>query len=607
VGAYRLRRPAPAPSIRFAFAWPHGNAYRYDVAWTSATRARLLGAGSGANAPDIEGRVDLAAQLVLRSYGMRDGAYVLAARVENVTRHDLVLVGAPVLATDDAVRATFDQREAIVEVDPTGIVRSVAFAHDAPPLFRNLMRAIVELAQPIVAASAASRWTHAERTPVGRGDVEYVVVASDPPSLVRTRKPYSSVATLSGRELGADETMRDAATIRLDPSGHLVALDEDESVSVRAKDGRGDDFTSSTRVAIALREVSRFDAGDPPSTASLSVAQPGEIARSASSDEKLLDQRIAGMTYEELERDLLAKALVGSVADRDWLLRASGLLKKHPERCMDLVALFEDRRMNDRGRAQLLDLLAGTGTPAAQDAMRAALESREATRSPATYAALLQRVSVVARPTDETLAFVAHAREDARDARAKTAATYALGAAAGNAMRAGDRAAGERYGAVLVAALDASTTGDAKRTNLAALGNLGLDAAVPVVARFARDPDAGVRGAAAWALRKTDSPDARSTLLALARDESADVEARAFEAMGKQPLARDDLAALSRIVVAGETQPSTDSALLTLLAEHSDGGEPVDAMLRTLLARNDADKRMQAQIRHALAAMQSAR
>ncbi len=611
VGFLRARRTAPtraaeAQTLTFAFDWPRGNVYRYALSWKMGTRARVLGlgVGDGAKGGDLDGRIDLAGDLVLRSYGKQGDAFLLAARLEQLTRHDLSILGKAALATDESVRSTFEGRDAFLEIDAAGVVRSVSFAKDAPPLFRQLMQSIVQIAQPIVKANGVAGWSVVETTPVGVGNAEYEVLASDPPHVVRVRHPYTAIFALPRRTPGSDEEIHDTSTIRLDRAGHVVALDEREDVTVRTSDGSGkSDFASSMTFAMDLRGITAWDATDAPEIATLDVEHPGDLSSSEATRAQILDQRIAGMTREELERDLFAKALVGSVADKDWLLRASGLLKKHPELCMEMVALFEDRRMNDRGRAQILDLLAGTGTPKAQEAMRAALESHEAHASSAVFSAFVQRFSLVARPTTESVTFVAHAMQDAKDATTKSAATYALGAVAGNAMRAGDRGAGEKYGAVLLAALATSSTSEAKKTQIGALGNLGLDTAVPGIVDFARDPDAGVRGAVAWALRKTDTPEAHEALFALAGDSSSEVEARAFDALAKETLGATDFDALSKMVVAGETQPKADGSLLTLLSSHPEGGEPVAAMLRALLARNDADKPLQAQIRHVLAAM----
>jgi HEAT repeat protein len=269
-----------------------------------------------------------------------------------------------------------------------------------------------------------------------------------------------------------------------------------------------------------------------------------------------------------------------------------------------MVTLFEDARMNPRGRAQILDLLAGTGTPKAQEAMRAALESPDA-RAGGHFDMLMQRFSLVSRPTPESIAFVEQTMREASGGAPRMAASYAMGAIAGNALRAGDETAGPRYGTEMLGSLASARSPDEKRAVVAGLGNLGWTGAVPKLRELAHDGDPSTRAAAAWSLRKTDTPEAREALLDLASDSSPEVEDRALEAMAALPsLDADDLASLSHAVARGATSPQADSSLLSLLTAHTDGGEPVASMLRVLLARNDADKHMAAEIRHALAAMQ---
>jgi HEAT repeat protein len=600
---------AEPAGLRFVFTWPRGTTRTYAMRWQGQSRARLAdphGAGAGAGL-DLEGRVDLEADLVLRSYGPRGDGYLLGARLEAVTRREMILLGQPVIPTDEAARSLFAGREAWLDVDAGGVVRQVYFAKDAPPAFRHVLKSIAALSQTVIHAQGGAdggrAWSTVETTPVGRGAADYVLEEPNPPRIQRVRRAYDEVFGVPRAPLGsADQDEIGDAIIVLDPSGALRSLEEHETLRVHGdKPGTADALVSITRFTLSLQATGSAALDGEPDLASLDVVRPGDLGGRTPAG--LLEARIGGMTAERLERDLRSFALAGSVADDDWLLRASGLLQREPARCLDLVALFEDPAMNARGRAQIMDLLAGTGTPEAQHAMREALDSPAARSDPRALRALVQRFSFVSRPTPDSLAYLEQTLHDAGRGPARWAAAHALGAAAGNAVRAGDRGAAARYGGAMLDALTKARSAEEKRGWLGALGNLGWSDAVPKVVELSHDRDASVRAASARALRAVQTPEAHDALLDLTSDPAAEVEAQAFAVLSARlSLDPGDLAAVSRRVVDGSTSPRADGSLVSLLAAHPEGGPPMQQMLQVLLARNESDKPFAAEIRHLLAA-----
>jgi len=609
-GLVRRHPPAPPPtarkddrSLHFAFEWPRGATFTYGLTWQGQSRARLAGTGTGPANPamDLEGSVMLAGDLVLRSHGPRAGGYLLGVRLDNVTRHDVELLGRPALPTDDSVRSSFDGREALVDVDREGAVKHVYFAKNAPPLFRYLMKSIAELSQ-VVIRNDVEGWSTTETTPVGRGGAEYTVEEADLPRLQRSRGFYDEVFGVRRSLHAEDENEIGNALIVLDPRGYLRSLEERETLVVHGdRAGKPDALVSHTIFELVLREMGSARDDDEPDLASLDSTQPDDVG--APVQDKILDQRIAGLSAEQLDRDLRSFALVGSVPDKDWLLRASGLLRRQPARCLDLVALFENSAMNSRGRAQIMDLLAGTGTPEAQEAMRLALASPVARDDAALFQSLVQRFSLVSRPTHDSLSFLATALQETSTGKARSAVALALGGATGNALLAGDSSAAERYGALILDKLARAHTAEDRRAWLGALGNLGWSGASTRVSELASDPDASVRAASAWALRKIESSDARDALVDLAGDASPEVEERALAALEANPaVGADDVRELARRVTERRTSPRADASLVSLLSKHPEAGEPAAAMLRVLLTRNESDKPLAAEIRHLLAA-----
>ena len=78
---------APNHHLRFQFDWPRGQKETYALTWRATSETSLVGAGLGVpGAGALKGDVDLEGDLVVESFGARDGGYLLRERVENLRR-----------------------------------------------------------------------------------------------------------------------------------------------------------------------------------------------------------------------------------------------------------------------------------------------------------------------------------------------------------------------------------------------------------------------------------------------------------------------------------------------------------------------------------------
>jgi hypothetical protein len=96
-----------------------------------------------------------------------------------------------------------------------------------------------------------------------------------------------------------------------------------------------------------------------------------------------------------------------------FLLQATGLLEQQPELCARMAKQFESAALDFAGRALVLDLLANTGTPQAQEALVKALSSRTALEDPQ-YPLFLNRLGLVKEPTLDTVRFAERTHESAQ-------------------------------------------------------------------------------------------------------------------------------------------------------------------------------------------------
>ncbi|MEA2750047.1 MAG: hypothetical protein QOI41_4190, partial [Myxococcales bacterium] len=202
-----------------------------------------------------------------------------------------------------------------------------------------------------------------------------------------------------------------------------------------------------------------------------------------------------------------------------WRTAAFTLLRLNPKECEALALVFEDDVTDDL-RGTVLDLLVGAGSFEAQVVIRRLLALSVARRSNRTFAVFVQRLGMVEFPDGPTLRFLmsvyAESRSEPHDVRA--ACAYALGAAAGHALAAGDVEAAVRASDVLRRDLLSVGSIIDKCALLTALGNAGVATDVMVVTRFTQDAEAPVRSAAALALRKMRVAEARAQLVALLAD-----------------------------------------------------------------------------------------
>ena len=244
------------------------------------------------------------------------------------------------------------------------------------------------------------------------------------------------------------------------------------------------------------------------------------------------------------------------------LTRARGRLE-----CDALAIVFEDERTSDDRRTLILDLLASAGTPEAQIVMRRLLALGVARRNSRTFASFVQRLGFMERPDGATLRFLvsvyAQSKHEVHEVRA--ACAYALGAGAGRAYVWGLTDAATRAAEVLRFDLLHATSPAEKCALVTALGNAGLESDVGVILRFVEDGEGRVRCAAALALKKMHTTEARAALLGLLVAKDENVAASALSALFEQSLAQEEIVRLAELVLAGRTPLALDGRILRLI------------------------------------------
>jgi hypothetical protein len=279
-----------------------------------------------------------------------------------------------------------------------------------------------------------------------------------------------------------------------------------------------------------------------------------------------------------------------------WRAAAVTLVRLNPKECEALALVFEDD-VTDELRGIVLDLLAGAGTFEAQVVIRRLLALSVARRSNRMFATFVQRLGFVESPDGPTLRFLmsvyAESRSEPHDVRA--ACAYALGAAAGHALGAGDVEAAVRASDVLRNDLLSAGSIIEKCALLTALGNAGVPTDVMVVTRFTADAEPPVRSAAALALRRMNVPEASAQLVSLVADREVMVAQSALLALTEHTLEDEALERLAELVLGGRTSLAIDARVLRLLVAQrprlsraSSRAKAIENALRLLLGRIEA-------------------
>jgi len=589
-----LRAPAPlprgassppAPPAPFAFRWPAGTLYTYGLKLSVVGTLGLADTGGPERQPPLTGRLVLEAELALRSYGQLDeegGPYVLGVRLARLQQLRWLFGEQPILP--DGGEALVGP-EILLIAAPDGRFRRLEAAAGESDVLLNLFRQVLAPLEVVVEPGARS-WTSRQTSPIGEARVAYTVQADERGLITLQRRPAGFVRLAAGPVLGGTATqVRGTSAVVLDRVGHLSRLQGAERVVVTRTDGE-EALRQEMKLDAQLLAVDRVSGG-PDAARRLAGLEPtglGEVSTSGDIRRQLLEGRAGDLTGERLVQDLLLHGPAPHFPDLGrWMWRATGLLRLHPELCRDLVAVFASPRMTARGRERVLDLLAATGSPEAQTVLRELLERPEVTGA-ANRALLVQRLSLVADPTGETVDYL-RAQVQQGDRVGSLAAAHSLGAAVGRRSRAAGGEVDEHAAALLRSGLAAASTARDEAAWLGALGNAGLAEDVPLLARYAADQDPSVRAAVADALRQMSTPGADTLLLDLAADPDSYVQGRALSVLTDRPLTPDHLAALRRVVVEGPLGPGSFAALLSLLERHRRPPEASRPVVEALLAR----------------------
>ena len=523
-------------AVRSAYNLKEGTAlvYRVDYSSRSATDIRRLleslrsektGSVSGTGlTQSFETRIsgDLVVTVVEKS----KAGYRVAFRFRQPAV-ELTVNGRPEPAQAEIIGAALGL-DVFADMSPQGRLASVVFNPDVDSVCRNYARALLGMAQVVLAAKRGpgmTYWETDEDDPGGAYIARYELLpdrgrelskqmkarvevfrkaklryrsqpamsGSGGQKQVQTRKPEGSLDAVFDVKRGRLVSIRGEETQNISVSGTAIgSVITGVDMSLSAEGAVPPDTIAAMREARAERLAMA-----PAET--LSFGLP-EMEREAAAERTVLGKETLETLVEELSRLELEK----EPEITPLYLKFKALVYLHPESCEALTARIAGAQPGSAALQILVGALSSIGTEPAQAALVKLLT--EGAVPSKTAMLLIQSLGLSGKPaTPGTQAVIAELAAKAPDPEVASVATLALGMMA-NSLGASEpeRAADIVNG--IIADLGRSESKEKTRLLLLALGNSGSDLALPVFRRYLKDEAVALRSVAAAGLRWIQAP-----------------------------------------------------------------------------------------------------
>jgi hypothetical protein len=580
-----LASSASASAAPSTFAWTRGTRYLYDFRWTVRSTSQIdMSGATGEGATSANAASDLSGQLAFKSYGKEGENWLLGVSVPTLREAKLTAMGNDLFEGEGVARETFDGREALVEVGPRGEIVRLHFRATDPPLFKQLLQSVVGESQVVLPVTGGAReWRASEILSVGKLEMAYAVDDADPLHLHRTPVHMLAPAALPrGAARGVTAVLGGTSNVLLDRDGFVRSIASHLEVTIAGALEHRSDFAM-TFISASEVEIAAHAPLDPAMQSVLPGAAP-----EAPDLRRRMDERFSARTSAEEITRMIGAYSRGLPPARGMITATAAFLRLHPEACEGIATQFLDPEVTPKSREFMMGLLASAGSPAAQSAMRRALDVPETRSDLGAYGRMIQRIGFVAQPNRESLEYLvalydSPAISGDTDLRRVTGLT--LGAALRKATGA-NKALAESIHGRLVAGLTAAQDTDAKIGLVAAVGNAARASDLPVLVKVAKDGEPRVRESVARALRGLDSPETRTTLREMLTDPSGDVSRAAARSYDAQQLSTADMTALATLVESGAVNAGADSALVAIVQGRMDQKEASEQILESVLSRH---------------------
>ncbi len=597
-----LRQPTAARSARGWYGAPVGTRLRFDLA---ADQGIELASGERADATQGGGKARLRAELVLTIVDRTADA------IHAAVQFDALSLEAPQAPDGEAAVAAIRAqlgRATWARFAPTGRITGFHFPVDFDFHARNEVRSLLQAFRFVLDEdAAAASWRTEERDETGELEVEYHRrgPSSGDLEVERRKLGYLALAGAGNSPEACAVAVEGRAEARFDSEAGWLAEAEVHERTSFDPDGAAFGATVTFDGSLKLRSVTRLPQAELPAfdpdadweaaasagEAALAVFEAHEAERWRAELEGIRLGDLVGY----LDGLVQSGQITGEEYDRTWE-EISRLCELDPEAVSELTALIESGRYDDVFASSLLTALGNAETAEAQTALTAIHASERHSvelRAAATVALVQAR-----RPSPAALDALWNTAFTARAPELGGTSLLVFGALAG-------RATGEREGPSALDRLLEAEAECAERgtldTWLHALGNSGASRALERALAYLEHADAGLRAAAAAALRGRSVAGAlRGLLDRLVADPDATVRMRVIESLAEtrdpaawspvraalaQSALRDDVAVVREAaLLALASRPDVESTEILRRVAQGDVDEHVRETARRLLA-----------------------
>lgn len=564
---------------------PPSSAAVYEFHLTHDGRAEVLGGGAEAPSVWVETVIALRGRLGMWPMPDEEGRRVVQVGLLELEEHAFEVNGQAVFPTRALVEEHLLAPRAVVVLEAGGRPVELRLPQGAEPPFERVLQLIMGELQYSLAPT--EEWQAEELAAFGRAQAEYRARSSGARRTIDKVRRYREARALAQREQLSPPEGSSEATLELEGQ-QLVRFIGRESLGVSRQGAQ-------VLVWRLELEATRVDAAAPPAWASarfVDARRFGDVRVSERAEAQHLAQRIQDMTPEKMAADLAAHGPTGEMPDHNaWAWKVTGLLRRDPGLIATLTREFERPDYQASGRAFVVDLLAGTGTAEAQEALLGLLRAR-GRGSDAEWRQNLQALGRISTPTRATLDY---AVEQYRSGLGidRWAAALAVGAVVHNMTS--DPAA-QAAGDLLWRDFAAASDRDARVKLLGAIGNAGLESHVGPLLALGADPDTEVRRHVAYAMRRHDTPEARALLVTLGADPKSTVAISALKTLGRLTVTDAELEGLRAHVAANRIPSDAFPTLVSALTTQR-RHPMVQEMLRSVMAHPNTPPRLAARCR----------
>jgi hypothetical protein len=557
----------------------------YALRW-SQSQSTLLPTGEGVASAELE----LQGHFTLTGRSLEDGTRAVLLRLDEVQQYRATALSQPLPGEG------LQGAECLALLEPTGGLKELRFSDSQSVMARYLLQGLA--AEVFTVTPDEPTLEAKEQLPIGDMVTAFAWNAGRT-TLSRTRARFLKWRLSASTP--ANVTVSDSAELYFEPAGPLRDVDGREHIEGHDAQGRPQaQRESSLTVRFTGQRV--VPAQPQMLAARPLVRLPGTVVSEIDMRKALLENLVGKLTFEQVAAALRDLQDPRILSDRgEFVSRTAALLRLHPERCAELVPLF-DAAKSDQMRAQILDILASAGSAEAQAAMRRMLELPNSTRDPKIFQQLYPRLGLAGTPTPETVKYVldGHAAAlHAGDVQGRQLRAYTLGTLA-------SRTKDPQAAALMVDVLvdDVTNAADSRdlRHAYRALGNTGDPRALEVVREGLSSKDTDVRASAAVALRRVPGAEAQKTLSSLLAGETdRDVQRALLDALKSRPLSSESLTALRALTVERRLAPGAANELLALVGEQTTATPELVQTLQALLLMPNVSPNARQQARALLA------